>query len=121
MRCPRGRGGDVELDQRPGARSGKLLAPWRARARRRQLSACLAGTKQLAGLGQHSAGPPGGPAGGSGPVSFFSDFISFFYFFCNFVGLFKILRLIQNSPNFCWTLFRIFPNRNILVWEYLSI
>ena len=45
---------------------GKQVAPWRAQARRRHLPACLAGKKQLAGAGQHSARPLGGPAGGFG-------------------------------------------------------
>ena len=93
VRCPRGRGGDVEPMQCPGARRGKLLAPWRARARRRQLSACLAGTKQLAGMGQHSAGPPGGPADGLRPGKFSpSLLISVFLFFCRFVALSKMAR-----------------------------
>ena len=51
---------DVEASRGAG---GKQVAPWRAQARRRHLPACLVGKKQLAGAGQHSAGPPGGPAG----------------------------------------------------------
>src|SRR4051812_28729754 len=82
--CPLGRGHDVEDVQRVGRRSGEQVTPWRARARRRHHPACLAGTKQLAGSGQHSAGPPGGPAGGSGQVS---PFLIFVFFSISFVTL----------------------------------
>ena len=60
---------------------GKQVAPWRARARRRHLRACLAGKKQLAGTGQHSARPPGGPAGGLGGLRQVSSFLSPFSVF----------------------------------------
>ena len=42
---------------------GKQVAWWRARARRRHLSACSGESRQLTGAGQHSAGPPGGLPG----------------------------------------------------------
>ena len=57
VRCLRGRGGNVELTHVSRGAGGKQVAPWRARARRRHLCACLARTKQLAGMGQHNAGP----------------------------------------------------------------
>ena len=57
MRCPRGRGGDVEIIQVSRGVGGKQVASWRARALRRHLCACLVRKKQLAGMGQHSAGP----------------------------------------------------------------
>ena len=57
MRCPRGRSVDVEITQVSRGAGGKQVASWRARARRRHLCACLARTKQLAGMGQHSVGP----------------------------------------------------------------
>ena len=77
MRCPRGRDGDVGVAQRPGARIGKLLAPWRARARRRHLSACSGESRQLTGVGQHNAGLPGGLPGKFLCLLFFSLFIYF--------------------------------------------
>ena len=42
---------------------GKQVAPWRARARWRHLSACSGKRKQLTGAGQHSAGPASGLPG----------------------------------------------------------
>ena len=62
-RCPGARGRDVEVVQLVHGRSGKQVAPWRARARRRHLSACSGGRKQLTGAGQHSAGPASGLPG----------------------------------------------------------
>ena len=56
-------GRDVEVVQLVHGRSGKQVAPWRARARRRHLSACSGGRKQLTGAGQHSAGPASGLPG----------------------------------------------------------
>ena len=52
-----GSDGNVKPAQVSTGAGGKQVAPWRARARRRHLCACLARTKQLAGMGQHSAGP----------------------------------------------------------------
>ena len=56
-------------------RGGKLLAPWRAHARRRHLSACSGESRQLTGAGQHSAGPPGGLPGKFLCLLFFSLYL----------------------------------------------
>ena len=58
---------------------GKQVAPWRARARRRHLSACSGESRQLTGAGQHSAGPPGGLPG----KSFCFLFSLLFIYFCS--------------------------------------
>ena len=50
-RCPGARGRDVEVVQLVHGRGGKQVAPWRARARRRHLSACSGESKQLTGHG----------------------------------------------------------------------
>ena len=76
--------------RRPGVQGvgGKQVTPWRAQACRRHLPACLAGKKQLAGAGQHSAGPPGGPAGelaGLRQVSFSLSLFLFFLFILLFL------------------------------------
>ena len=83
VRCRRGRGGDMEPIQRPGTRSGKLLVPWRARARRRHLSACSGESRQLTGAGQHSVGPPGGLPG---------EFLCFLFLFLFLLFLFCVLK-----------------------------
>ena len=49
---------------RPGAKRQAAGAMASSRGRRHLLPACLAGKKQLAGTGQHNAGPPGGLGGG---------------------------------------------------------
>ena len=81
MEGSRGSGEDVEVVQTSRGAGGKQVAPWRAQARRRHLPACLAGKKQLAGAGQHSAGPPGGPAGGLGGLRQVSSSLSLFFLF----------------------------------------
>ena len=63
MEVSRARGRDMEVVQLVHGRSGKQVAPWRARARQRHLSACSGGRKQLTGAGQHSAGPASGLPG----------------------------------------------------------
>ena len=63
--CPEARGRVEGFVQRIHGRGGKQVAPWRARARRRHLSACSGESRQLTGAGQHSAGPPGGLPGKS--------------------------------------------------------
>ena len=68
-------------------RGGKLLAPWRAHARRRHLSACSGESRQLTGAGQHSAGPPGGLPGKS------SAFCSFLFLFIS-VLCFEIVKIL---------------------------
>ena len=94
MACPGLRGATWRRLGVQGS-GGKQVTPWRARARRRHLPACLAGKKQLAGAGQHSAGPPGGPAGELAGLRLvnFSLFLCFsylFYYFCNFRALLKM-------------------------------
>ena len=79
MRCPRGQGGNVEITQVSRGVGGKQVALWRARAGRRQLCACLAGTKQLARMGQHSARPPGGLGGGLRPGKSLSHLFLFYF------------------------------------------
>ena len=75
---------------------------WRPRARRRA-PLCLPGErKQVAGTGQHSAGPasglPGGLAGLPGKsLSLLLNLVSVFLFFCKFVDLLKIVRHLQKS------------------------
>ena len=81
----------MEVDQASRGPSGKQVPPWRARARRRHLPACLAGTKQLAGTGQHSAGPPGGPAGGFARLV---SFLSLFLFSIYSVLCFEIVKIL---------------------------
>ena len=78
MEGSRGSGEDVEVVQTSRGAGGKQVAPWRARARRRHLSACSGETKQLAGTGQHSAGPASGLPGRIPSLSLFS--FVFFYF-----------------------------------------
>ena len=76
--------------RRPGVQGvgGKQVAPWRAQARRRHRPASLAGKKQLAGAGQHSARPPGGPAGGLGGLRQVSSSLSLFLSVFLFILLF---------------------------------
>ena len=77
-RCPGARGASREVGQLIRGGGGKLLAPWRAHARRRHLSACSGESRQLTGAGQHSAGPPGGL-----PGEFLCLlFVSLFIYFC---------------------------------------
>ena len=98
---PRGRGGDVDLAQVSRGAGGKQVAPWRAHARRRHLCACLARTKQLAGMGQHSAGPLEelGQAGKSGKWLGFSLFLNFcpVFFYLIFCHCFEF-KIIQTMP-----------------------
>ena len=79
--CPGARGRIVEVVQLVHGRGGKQVAPWRARARRRHLSACSGESKQLTGAGQHSAGPPGGLPGEFLCLLVFSLFIYFYTVF----------------------------------------
>ena len=55
----RGSGASREVGQLIRGEGGKQVARWRARARRRHLSACSGESRQLTCAGQHSAGPPG--------------------------------------------------------------
>ena len=74
---------------------GKQVAPWRAHARRRHLSACSGKRKQLTGAGQHSAGPASGLPGKILSLSLFC--FVFPIFLCNCVALLKILKCFQKS------------------------
>ena len=86
--CPGARGASREVGQLIRGEGGKLLAPWRAHARRRQLSACSGESKQLAGAGQHSAGPPGGLPGE------FLCLLFFFLFLFISVLCFEIVKIL---------------------------
>ena len=76
--CPGARGASREVGQLIRGGGGQLLAPWRAHARRRHLSACSGESRQLTGAGQHSAGPLGGLLG----KFLLSVFFLLFDYFC---------------------------------------
>ena len=82
-------------------RGGKLLALWRAHARRRHLSACSGESRQLTGTrpaqcwaGQWAA-RWAGPGKWLDPFSL--SFFLFFYYFCNFGALLKMPGHFQKS------------------------
>ena len=93
MRCPRGRGGDVELAQVSWPR-GRQAADAVASSCSPASPLCLPGEGEAAGWhgpAQCWAGQVGCQVG-CGQVSPSFSFISNFLFFCKFMALFKIVR-----------------------------
>ena len=64
-RCPEARGASRGSSNASTGEGGKQVTSWRARARRRHLSACSGESRQLTGVGQQSVGLPGGLPGES--------------------------------------------------------
>ena len=84
---------------------GKQVVPWRACAHRLHLCACLVRTKQLAGMGQHSAGPArwAGQVSvlGRRSLSLSSKLFSVFYFSVTSGLYLKYQNVFKNPENNC--------------------